>query len=150
MKNKITHQLFFPQPPEEVWEYLTRPELMELWLMKSDFESIVGKQFRFMSKPAPQIDFDGFVYCTVMEVVPGKRLAYSWKCGPGDGLITVDSVVEWTLLPRNGGTELLLEHGSFKDARYFAIVDAMDAGWLRNMQKIGELLNDKTHGTTNA
>jgi len=39
MTKSIKHQFFFPHPPETVWEYLTKPELMEQWLMRNDFHN---------------------------------------------------------------------------------------------------------------
>ena len=147
MKKQINHKLFFSQAPNEVWEYLTKPELMELWLMKNDFKPVVGSTFQFTSGPAPSIEFDGNVYCTVLEVKPCEKLSYSWKCGPGNGKITIDSVVEWTLIPKDGGTELQLEHADFKVMENLMIMTAMDGGWFQNINKIFTLLNAKSHGT---
>jgi uncharacterized protein YndB with AHSA1/START domain len=45
MAKIIKHQFFFPHPPETVWEYLTKSELMAQWLMKNDFQPIVGSIF---------------------------------------------------------------------------------------------------------
>ena len=109
--------------------------------MKNDFQPVVGSQFQFRSNPAPSIEFDGIVYCTVLEVESPKKLSYSWKCGPGDGKITIDSVVVWTLLPKDGGTELQLEHTAFKQMDNLMMFTAMDNGWLQNINKIPELLN---------
>jgi uncharacterized protein YndB with AHSA1/START domain len=150
MTKNIHHQFFFPHSPEVVWEYLTRAELMEQWLMKNDFQPIVGHQFQFMSSPAPAIDFDGIVYCTVVEIVPHKKLSYSWKCGPGNGKITIDSIVEWTLRSKNNGTELQLNHDGFKVMENAAIFLAMDEGWLRHITLIAECINTAQHGTTNS
>ena len=99
MTKSIKHQFFFPHPPETVWEYLTKSELMELWLMKNDFQPIVGLDFQFRTNPIPSLDFDGIFYCKVLEIVPFKKLSYSWKGGPGNGEITLDSVVVWKLEP---------------------------------------------------
>ena len=148
MNTKIEHSYFFPQPPELVWDYLTKAELMELWLMKNDFLPIVGYDFQFNTKPMPQFDLDGIFYCKVLEIVPFKKLVYSWKSGPGNGKITIDSLVEWTLHPKEEGTELLLVHSGFKEAD-FTIFNAMNGGWLQNIQKIATLLNTAQHGTTN-
>src|SRR5215831_4697525 len=115
MAKSITHTFFFPHKPSVVWEYLTKPELIAQWLMETDFQPVVGYEFRFFSKPASQIGFDGIVYCTVLEVVPHKRLSYSWKFGPGDGKITLDSRVQWTLTEKDQGTSLFLEHSGFKE-----------------------------------
>ena len=145
MAASIKHQLFFPHPPESVWEYLTNAELMELWLMKNDFQPIVGHEFQFRVNPIPSLDFDGIVYCEVLEIVPFKKLSYSWKLGPGDGSINVDSVVRWELQPIDKGTELLLDHGGFAILENTGIFNAMDKGWLENMHKIATHLNETNH-----
>jgi uncharacterized protein YndB with AHSA1/START domain len=149
MAAKIKHQLFFQHPPKAVWEYLTNAALMELWLMKSDFQPIMGHEFTFRSNPVPSLDFDGIVYCKVLEIVPFKKLSYSWKLGPGDGTVNVDSIVRWELQQKDNGTELLLDHGDFKILENAGIFNAMTKGWLENMHKIAQNLN-KDHGTTNA
>jgi uncharacterized protein YndB with AHSA1/START domain len=141
MSKKIQHQLFFPHQPEAVWEYLTKAELMELWLMKNDFQPIVGHEFTFMVNPIPSLEFDGIVYCKVLEIVPFKKLSYSWKLGPGDGTINVDSVVRWELQPKDKGTELILDHGDFVILKNLGMFNAMNEGWLKNMHKIAERLN---------
>lgn len=150
MSKKIQHQLFFPHSPEAVWEYLTNAGLMELWLMKNDFKPIVGHDFKFSVKPVPSLDFDGIVYCKVLEIVPFKKLSYSWKLGPGDGTINLDSVVKWELQPKDNGTQLLLDHSDFIVMENAGILGAMDKGWLENMHKIADRLNAKKHDTTNA
>ncbi|HVX49324.1 MAG TPA: SRPBCC domain-containing protein, partial [Chitinophagaceae bacterium] len=103
MKKAIQHTLFFPHSTEVVWEYLTKAELMAQWLMKTDFQPIVGYDFTFTAGPVPSLDFDGIVYCKVLELVPYKKLSYSWKTGPGGGKITVDSLVVWKLHEKEGG-----------------------------------------------
>jgi uncharacterized protein YndB with AHSA1/START domain len=150
MTKSIKHQFLFPQPPEAVWEYLTNPELMELWLMKNDFRPIVGHEFQFRTKPASSVDFDGIFYCTVLEIVPLKKLSYSWKCGPGEGRITIYSVVTWTLQPKDKGTQLFLDHGNFAVMENFALYNSMIDGWLKNIHKIADRLNAAENDTTNA
>ena len=149
MAASIKHQLFFPHPPAAVWEYLTNAELMDLWLMKNDFQPVAGHEFSFRTNPVPSLDFDGIVYCKVLEIEPFKKLSYSWKLGPGDGNINVDSVVRWELRPKDTGTELLLDHGGFAILENAGIFNAMNDGWLKNMHKIADRLNEKNHGTTN-
>jgi len=141
----IKHQLFFPHPPASVWEFLTDARLMELWLMKSNFMPIEGHEFQFRSKPVPQLDFDGIVYCKVLEVVPFKKLSYTWKLGPGDGTINVDSIVNWELKQKDNGTELLLVHGNFTVLENAGVFEAMNQGWLDNIYKIAERLNTQQH-----
>jgi uncharacterized protein YndB with AHSA1/START domain len=150
MAKIIKHQFFFPHPPETVWEYLTKSELMEQWLMKNDFQLIVGLDFQFRTGPIPSLDFDGIFYCRVLEIVPFKKLSYSWKSGPGEGKITLDSVVIWKLEPKDKGTELFLEHSGFAKKENLIFYNGLIDGWLKNLQKIDKLLNAEQHGHTNA
>ncbi|SRR5258708_257051 len=150
MTKSIKHQFFFPHPPEMVWEYLTKPELMQLWLMKNDFQPIVGFDFQFRTGPIPSLNFDGIVYCKVLEIVPLEKLSYSWKSGPGEGKITLDSVVVWKLQPTDKGTELFLEHSGFAEKENLDIYNGLMHGWLQNIQKIADRLNAAQHGNTNA
>ena len=149
MTKSIKHQVFFPHPPEAIWEYLTKPELMEQWLMKNDFQPIVGLDFQFRTNPIPSLDFDGIFYCKVLEIVPFKKLSYSWKSGPGEGEITLDSVVVWKLEPKDKGTELFLEHSGFAKKENLNFYNGLTHGWLEKFQKISELLNAAPHGHTN-
>jgi len=150
MSKSIQHQFFFPHSSEVVWDYLTKPELMAQWLMPNDFEPFVGYDFQFTTKPLPDVDFDGIIYCKVLELARPGRLSYSWKLGPGNGIIVIDSIVEWTLVPKEGGTELLLVHSGFKEGQGVSIVNMMNEGWLKNIHKIATLLNTAYHGTSNA
>lgn len=149
MAKSIHHQIFFPHPPEVVWEYLTKAELIKQWLMENDFQPIIGFDFQFRTKPLPQFDFDGIAYCKVLEITPYKKLSYSWKGGPGEGKITLDSIVVWKLSPKDNGTELILDHSGFREMENFTIFSAMNDGWLKNMHKIAGLIN-AAYGTTNA
>src|SRR3954465_14827457 len=105
MTQVIKHEYFFPHPIEAVWDYLTKSELMAQWLMKNDFQPIVGFDFQFRTGPIPSLDFDGIFYCKVLEIVPLKKLSYSWKSGPGNAEITLESVVMWKLQATDKGTQ---------------------------------------------
>ncbi len=147
MEQTIRHTVFYNHPPADVWEYLTKPELVEQWLMKSDIQPVLGHEFSFTTKPLPQFNFDGIMKCRVIEVVPIKKLVYTWQGGM-NGAVTLDSMVEWTLTEKNGGTELLLEHTGFNEVSAVAF-GPMNEGWRRNINKISELLDQK-NGNTNA
>jgi uncharacterized protein YndB with AHSA1/START domain len=150
MNRIIKHQYFFPHPPETVWEYLTKPELMAQWLMKNDFQPVVGHHFQFRTNPIPSLNFDGVVYCSVLEIVPFKKLSYSWQSGPGEGKISLESVVVWNLMPTDKGTELFLEHGGFDKPENLDLFNGLNHGWLEKFEKIMNLLNAAQHGNTNA
>jgi len=149
MTKTIKHQFSFPHIPEIVWEYLTRPDLMELWLMKNNFQPVVGASFQFRTGPIPSLNFDGVCYCKVLEIVPFKKLSYSWQCGPGDGNITLDSVVVWRLEPTAEGTELFLEHSGFEKEENLAFYKGFLQGWVEKLQNIDKLLKTAQHANTN-
>ncbi len=138
MTKSIQHTFHYSHAPEVVWEYLTKSELIAQWLMPNDFKPIAGHDFQFKTKPLPQFEFDGIAYCKVLEIEPFKKLSYSWKGGI-DGKTTLDSIVVWTLTPTATGTELHLEHSGYVDSNT-AIYAAMNAGWLKNIKKIADLI----------
>src|SRR6187402_2188043 len=101
MSKVIKHQYYYPHPVETVWEYLTNAELMGLWLMKNNFLQVIGHEFQFRTGAKANLNFDGIFYCKVLDLQPFKTLSYSWNCGPGEGAITLESVVTWQLEPKD-------------------------------------------------
>ena len=140
MQHEIKCEWTYDQSPKEVWQYLTEAELIALWLMPNNFKPIPGYEFQFNANPIPSLDLDGIFYCTVLELVPFKKLTYTWKGGSGNGVFTLDTVVEWTLEIYGNGTKLLLKQTGFKEAN-LAIFTAMTNGWHTNIQKMITILN---------
>ncbi|HSH65642.1 MAG TPA: SRPBCC domain-containing protein [Bacteroidia bacterium] len=142
MEKDIRHTWFLEYPVERVWEYLTDPALLSQWLMKNDFKPIVGHRFQFYTKPIIKFRFDGNIYCEVLEIVPLKKLCYSWKGGPGNGKFTLDSVVTWTLTQKENGTELTIEQKGFKAVQNFMGHFFMNIGWKKTIpERLKQLLN---------
>jgi len=110
MQKDIQQAWFFTKSPKEVWEYLTKPDLIEQWLMKSDFQPVAGHKFRFTFEPKENSRYEGIVYCEVLEVIPFTKLSYSWNGSTNDRKRKFSSVVMWTLVPKENGTELQLQH----------------------------------------
>jgi uncharacterized protein YndB with AHSA1/START domain len=144
MKKAIRHNWFYNAPPEIVWEFLTTPELLAQWLMPNDIKAIKGHSFMFKTKPYPQMGFDGNVYCEILDTQPFEKLVYSWKGGPGDGTYTLDSVVTWTLIRKNNGTDLFLDHDGFgTEGNQFGF-ESMNAGWKGMLEgKLAVLIEKK-------
>ena len=150
MNKSIRHRTFFNQPPARVWEFLTQPELLGQWLMKNDIQPVIGHHFTFRSQAYPAIDFDGNVYCEILEIVPEKKIVYTWRCGPEPGKITLDSTVSWMPIPKNQGTELLLEQTGFKGPENLSIFEAMNQGWTERMDiHLDRLINSPHNHETN-
>jgi uncharacterized protein YndB with AHSA1/START domain len=127
--------------PETVWKALTTAELIGRWLMPNDFAPVVGKRFNFRTKPMG--DWDGVVHCEVLEVVPERKLVYSWKGGSNSNPkygSALDTVVTWTLTPVDGGTRLRLVHAGFCSPGNDFAFDAMSPGWGRVLQGIARVI----------
>jgi uncharacterized protein YndB with AHSA1/START domain len=151
MQTAIKNNWFYNCAPNMVWDFLTRPELLSQWLMENDIKPVVGHKFMFRTKAYPAMEFDGNIYCEILEVVPFKKLSYSWKGGPGDGRVNLDTIVSWTLTPKDKGTELFLEHTGFGVMTNANIYQAMNEGWKKNMaEKLANLISkqhvDETAG----
>lgn len=107
-----------PHPPHKIWRALTEGALIQEWLMKNDFQPVVGHRFSFRSDPVP--GWNGIIECEVKVLEPDSRLVYSWS--------TMGSMSEviWTLRPTGAGTLLRMEqtgfpseeHASYKGATY--------------------------------
>jgi uncharacterized protein YndB with AHSA1/START domain len=124
----IVVERVMPHAPEKIWRALTQSALIAEWLMKNDFQPIVGHRFNFRSTPVA--GWNGVADCKVLVLEPPRRLAWS-QCASGeqaaDGL---QSVVTWTLTPVAGGTHVRMEHTGFRpqdEAGY----RAMGSGWPR-------------------
>ena len=114
----------FPHPPEKLWRALTDGPLLAQWMMKNDFEPVVGRRFQFRADPAP--NWSGIVDCEVLVVDPLQRLSYNW--GVGDPAGGLQWVVLWTLTPVEDGTHLRMEQSGFGPNQQAAYQGA-NYGW---------------------
>lgn len=77
-------------PVARVWQALTDKAQMKQWYFDvSDFQPVVGFTFEFSGGS----DTKTFRHlCRVTEVVPERRLAYTWRYDgyPGDSLVTIE------------------------------------------------------------
>jgi uncharacterized protein YndB with AHSA1/START domain len=135
MQTEIRNEWLYEDAPNEVWEYLTQPDLIALWLMPNNFKPLLGHEFEFRINPIPSLDLDGIFYCKILKIEAFSQLSYSWKGGPGNGAFTLDTLVEWTLEPHENGTKLSLKQSGFK-ATNLSIFNAMTDGWEKNIQKM--------------
>jgi uncharacterized protein YndB with AHSA1/START domain len=77
-------------PVPRVWQALTDVEQMRQWYFDlKEFKPEPGFEFEFV------VEHEGNSYhhlCRVTEVVPQKRIAYTWryKGEPGDSLVTIE------------------------------------------------------------
>ncbi len=135
MEKKIQYIWYFPQAPSEVWECLSNKDLLSQWLMTTDFEPEIGYQFKFYTKPKIKLGFDGIIYCKVLELIPQHKIVYSWRGGPGDGTVSLDTTVTWLLMPEGEGTKVTLIHDGFRGIRNLVSYFIMDKGWKYRIKK---------------
>ena len=94
----------FDAPVGRVWTALTDVDQMREWYFDlTEFKVQVGFEFDFI------VEHEGSSYhhlCRVTDVVPEKKIAYTWryKGEPGDSLVTFE------LFPDGDETRLKLTH----------------------------------------
>jgi len=115
-------------PPEKIWRALTQGPLIEEWLMKNDFQPVVGHRFTLRATPMPH--WNGVTDCEVLVVEPPKRLAYRWNASGDEAANGLKTVVTWTLAPTKSGTHVRMEQSGFRpeeEANY----QGASYGWRR-------------------
>jgi uncharacterized protein YndB with AHSA1/START domain len=120
-------------PPEKLWRALTQPHLMEEWLMKNDFAASVGHRFTLRG------EWGGVLDCEVLEVEPGRTLAYSWNHKHEDPAFDLDSVVTFTITPTPTGARLRVEQAGFRPNQRQAYGGALQ-GWPAFLGKLEQVL----------
>lgn len=125
IERKLAH------PPAKVWRALTQGALMEEWLLKNDFQAVVGHRFNFRSEPSAH--WDGIIHCEVLVVEPNQRLSYSWN---SMGLV---STVTFTLTPMAEGVLLRMEQEGFKPGQEQAYQGAIH-GWKHFIDALDRVL----------
>lgn len=119
-------------PPEKLWRALTQPHLIAEWLMRNDFEPVVGHRFTLSG------DWGG-VECDVLAVEPGKTLTYTWNHVHEDPLYDLRSVVSFTLTPTASGTLLRMEQTGFRPEQKQAFGGARH-GWEQHFTNLERVL----------
>ncbi len=113
---------------ESIWKALTSPDLMVRWLMENDFAPVVGNHFNFRSTPI--YGWNGVTDCEVLELLPLRRLVYSWEASGDQAADGLKTVVTWTLEPISTGTRVRMEQSGFREQDEMGF-KAMGAGWPR-------------------
>jgi uncharacterized protein YndB with AHSA1/START domain len=94
----------FDVPVARVWDALTANEEMRQWYFElKEFKPEVGFEFEFV------VEHEGMTYhhlCKVTEVVPQKKIAYTWRYKGHEG----NSLVIIELFPAGEKTRLKLNH----------------------------------------
>lgn len=98
----------FNAPIDQVWKAITEKEEMKQWYFDlAAFKPEVGFEFSF---EAGKEDKCYRHLCKITEVVPGKKITYSWRYDgfPGNSFVT------WELFDESGKTRLKLTHAGLE------------------------------------
>ena len=135
-----------PHPQEKVWRALTEGPLIEQWLMKNDFQPVVGHKFNFRAKP--MAGWNGVSDCEVLVVEPPQRLSWSQNASGEQAADGLHSVVTWTLTPTDAGTHVRMEQTGFRPQDEGGF-QAMSFGWPGVLAKLERVTGDLNAGETN-
>ena len=124
----------FAFPPERLWRALTQPHLIQEWLLKNDFQPVVGHRFNLSG------DWGGVLDCEVLTVEPHRTLSYRWDYANDDPAYTLRSVVTFTLTPIAEGTHLRMEQSGFRHDQKQAFGGA-HAGWKQFLEQLESVLS---------
>lgn len=91
-------------PIEKVWNAITDKNAMKQWYFDlEEFKPEVGFEFQFEGGNEDRIYLH---LCKVTEVIPGKKLTYSWRYDGYEG----NSFVTWELFSEGDKTRVKLTH----------------------------------------
>ena len=95
----------YSAPNALVWKAITDKDEMKLWYFDlPEFKPEVGLEFRFMGGPAEDRQYQHI--CKITEVIPNKKLAYSWRYEGYEG----NTLVTFELFDEGNQTNLKLTH----------------------------------------
>lgn len=135
----------FPHAPETIWKALTTGALVSRWLMApTGFEAVVGNRFTYQTTSGGA--WDGVIHCEVLEIIPNKRLSYSWKGGHEDNVgygARLDTVVTFTLSRVAEGTRVRLVHMGFVLPKNETAFRSMGEGWKKVVRNLGAIADEQ-------
>lgn len=96
-------------PIDRVWLAITDKAQMKQWYFDlADFKAEVGFVFEFNGGPEEGVQYHHV--CEITEVIPGKKLTYSWRYEGYEGI----SYVTFELTPEGQSTRIKLTHSGLE------------------------------------
>ena len=123
----ITFSRLLKASPAKVWKAITDRDEMKQWYFDlAEFKAEKGFRFSFTGGPSPEKQYVHL--CEITEVIPLKKLVYSWRYEGYEGI----SYVSFELFPEGDSTKLVLTHSgleSFPAANTDFAVHNFEEGW---------------------
>lgn len=129
MSNSVIIEEIFDASAERVWQAITDKNKMKKWYFDLDeFNPVVGFNFKF---PGKGHNGDDYMHlCRVTEVIPNKKLQYSWSYENLSGV----SYVTFELFSEGEKTRLKLTHSgldSFPKNNPDFAMESFKGGWTK-------------------
>jgi len=124
--------MHYAHSPEKVWDSISDGKAISDWFIKADFKAEMGYQYTFTHE-------DTIINGEVKEVNRPKKLAYTWII-KGVG---IETLVEWILEEKDGGTELTIVHSGFdkySDEKRESVFSAHSGGWEHQLSSLAKFL----------
>lgn len=139
MSMKIIKTVFLKAPREQVWRFLTQPDLLAQWFHPGAGELVPGGDWTMLSNDA---DKQGQVVMTgtVLEMKEPELLVHSFT---HEWIGGAQTTCTWTLQEVEGGTVLMLVHDGWEnvaDGAFGAATDH-DKGWEEHLPRLRALTN---------
>jgi uncharacterized protein YndB with AHSA1/START domain len=130
----IRRSILLNAPLLRVWNALATSEGLASWLMRNDFQPIVGTRFTFRAES--QGDWNGVVECEVIRVDEPHCLAFTWS----EASHLAPTLVTFELHACGPQTEVCLGH-SGREHLPETFSSVLDQGWGCNMlRRLAELI----------
>lgn len=116
----------YDAPVTKVWQAITDKDQMKQWYFDIEsFKAEPGFEFQFYGGSE---EMKYLHLCKIIEVIPEKKLSYSWKYKDYPG----ESIVTFELFSEDSGTRVKLTHAGLEtfpqDKKDFA-KESFAAGW---------------------
>lgn len=103
--NPIKLEKLYNASPAKIWNALTDNEALKKWYFPLEkFEAKVGFKFSFYG--GEEDDKQYLHECEITELIPLKKITYSWKYVGLEG----NSFVSWEIYPQQNGALVVLTH----------------------------------------
>ena len=126
-KDTFVIEQIYQAAPEIVWKAITSKEEMKQWYFNfKEFVPEVGFAFQFWGGPDEKRQY--LHLCEITEVIPEKKLAYSWRYDGYDG----NTLVTFELFAIGNLTRLKLTHeglGTFPVSNPDFAKESFVEGW---------------------
>ena len=100
----LVKEITLNAPASKVWKAISDKDEMKQWYFDlAEFKAEVGFEFQFYGGEEDKLYLH---LCKVTEVIPGKKLTYSWRYDGNAGT----SYVTFELFPEGSKTRLKLTH----------------------------------------